>query len=348
MLLYICSNQNLDLFDFLEGKEYELPIKKMSGLFNLKQFVIHDVRNLKQFRYFVVDLKALKDTEDEIIEAITAFRTMYSSRVIIFAEGLEGNNSLISRLLDMKVYNIITSSDFEGIKQEMIQCISPEGKDLRSALKNKYFSHDETNTRTFSFLCKDIKIAVVGLERRTGTTAVAFNLTNFLSRSGVDASYVEANTHGHLAALPGFYKDMVVRESFIEYKEVKYYLNGCFPGENNFTVIDFGALAECNTSVLKQCDLILVCGTARPYELNSVRSGLAILGTENVQLILLHVPLNLQGFVEDTFKTSEVPVHFYEYTSILFDDYSNSLLFKHLIKDYITEANDDKNEIKGG
>ena len=61
----------------------------MSGMFILKQFVIHDVRNLKQFSYFVIDLKALKDTEDKIIEAISAFESMYSSRVIIFAEGLE-------------------------------------------------------------------------------------------------------------------------------------------------------------------------------------------------------------------------------------------------------------------
>lgn len=337
MLLYLCSNQNIDLFDFLESSDYEIPIKKMSGMFSLKQFVIHDVRNLKQFRYFVIDLKAIKDTEDEIVEAISAFESMYSSRVIIFAEGLEGNNPLLSRLVKMKIYNIITSSDYESIKQEMIECISPEGKDLKSVLKNKYCLHDEADNKSLSFLCKDIKIAVVGVERRTGTTTVAFHLTNFLSQAGADISYVEANTHEHLSTLPSFFKDMIVHESFIEYKKVKYYFNGYFPEENNFTVIDFGALAECNNSILKQCDLILLCGTARPYEIEGIKRGLESLDKGNTQLVLLHAPKNLYGIIENILNPFEVPVHFYEYSPTMFDGSSNSTLFRLLIKDYITE-----------
>ena len=125
-----------------------------------------------------------------------------------------------SSLVEMKIYNIITSSDYEGIKQEMIECISPEGKDLKSVLKNKYFLNDEKDSKALTFLCKDIKIAVVGVERRAGTTTVAFNLTNFLSQAGADISYVEANTHGHLSTLPIFFKDMIVHESFIEYKKL--------------------------------------------------------------------------------------------------------------------------------
>lgn len=340
MLLYLCSNQNIDLFDFLESNDYEIPIKKMSGMFSLKQFVIHDVRNLKQFRYLVIDLKALKDTEDEIIEAISAFQSMYSSRVIIFAEGLEGNSPLLSSLVEMKVYNIITSSDYEGIKKEMIECISLGGKDLKSVLKNKYFLNDEKDSRDLTFLCKDIKIAVVGVERRTGTTTVAFHLTNFLYQTGADASYVEANTHGHLSTLPSFSKDMIAHESFIEYKKVKYYFNGYFPEENNFTVIDFGALAKCNISVLKQCDLILLCGTARPYEIEGIKICLESLNKGNAQLVLLHAPNNLHGIIENMLNQFEVPVHFYEYSPAMFDGSSNSTLFKSLIKDYITELND--------
>lgn len=340
MLLYLCSNQNINLFDFLESSDYEIPIKKMSGMFSLKQFVIHDVRNLKQFRYFVIDLKALKDTEDEIVEAISAFESMYSSRTIIFAEGLEGNSPLLSRFVEMKVYNIITSSDYEGIKEEMIECISPEGKDLNSVLKNKYFLNDEKDSRGLAFLCKDIKIAVVGVERRTGTTTVAFNLTNFLSQAGADISYVEANTHGHLSTLPSFFKDMIVHESFIEFKKAKYYLNRYFPEYNNFTVIDFGTLEECNISMLKKCDLILLCGTARPYEIKSIKRCLELLNKGNTHLVLLHAPSNLHGIIENMLSSFEVPVHFYEYSPAMFDGSSNSILFKLLIKDYITELND--------
>lgn len=64
MLLYLCSSQSINLFDYLE-KENQIPIKKLAGAFKLKQFVIHDVKNLGQFSCFVIDLKSLKDTEDD-------------------------------------------------------------------------------------------------------------------------------------------------------------------------------------------------------------------------------------------------------------------------------------------
>lgn len=107
-----------------------MTIKKMSGVFKLKQFVIHDVRNLSQFGFLIIDLNALKDNETEIIEAITAFGTMYSARIILFAEGLNGSNSLLSKLIDMGIYNIVTSTDFEDIKLEMLQCVTAKGKDM--------------------------------------------------------------------------------------------------------------------------------------------------------------------------------------------------------------------------
>ena len=123
MILYLCSNQNINLFDFVE-KECGIPIKKMSGLFRLKQFVIHDVRNLSQFDFFLIDLKALKDAESEIIEAATAFSAMYNARIILFAEGLDGSSLLISKLIDLGFYNIITSSDYEELpKRFKVKCV---------------------------------------------------------------------------------------------------------------------------------------------------------------------------------------------------------------------------------
>ena len=345
MVLYLCSNQNINLFDFLEGKGNEIPIKKMSGLFSLKQFVIHDVRNFKQFTYFVIDLKALKDTEDEIVEAISAFGSMYSSRVILFAEGLEGSSPLLSRLIDLKIYNIITSTGYDDIKEEMLLCISPEGKSLRSAIKSKYFMQDDIRAKDkgkYSFLCKDIKIAVVGVERRVGTTTIAFNLVSYLVSAGAEAAYVEANKHGHLATLPSFYKGMAAHEDFLEYQGVRYYFSGRFPGENNFIVIDFGALFECRTQALKQCDLVLVCGNAKPYEIEGVKLGLATISDIKPQLILSHVPSKDQEMIRSLLKVSKAPVHFYEYVPDLFDGISNSSLFLEILKDYISEAKDEK------
>ena len=89
MLIQTEWGENINFFDFLD-KENGMPIKKMSGAFKLKQFVIHDARNLSHFGFLIIDLKALKDDETEIIEA---FGTMYSARIILLAEGIPASSS---------------------------------------------------------------------------------------------------------------------------------------------------------------------------------------------------------------------------------------------------------------
>lgn len=336
MILYLCSNQNINLFDFLE-KERGIPIKKMSGLFRLKQFVIHDVRNLSQFEFFLIDLKALKDAENEIVEAATAFSAMYNARIILFAEGLDGSSPLISKLIDLGFYNIITSTDYEDIKEEMLECISPDGKDMRSAIRSKYFPHEEIRQKDkadFAFLCRDVKIAVVGAAHKVGTTTTAFNLVNFLVNSGADAAYVEANTNGHLSTLPTYYKEMTVSETHVEYNGVKYYFRGHFPEENNFIVIDFGTFAQCSMKTLKQCELLILCGTTKPYEFAFVRAALAELCDMPLFLLLSYTPKKVQSEICNMLKNKNVQLYFTGYSPDLFDGKANAAIYAEIVKEY--------------
>lgn len=340
MILYLCSNQNINLFDFLD-KDLGMPIKKMSGFFKLKQFVIHDVRNLSQFNFFVIDVKALKDSETEIIEAITAFGSMYSARIILFAEGLDGSSSLLSRLIDIGIYNIIISTDFKDIKEDMIQCVTPEGKDIRSAIRSKYFTPDEIKEKgnpKYTFLCSDIKIAVIGAVHKVGTTTTAFNLVNYLASSGAEAAYVEANMNEHLKWLPDYYKDMAVNETFIEHKSVKYYFNGNFPVENNFIVIDFGTVAQCRIQALKQCETIILCGTTKPHEIGFVKRALKELEGLPLYIILSHTPRSAQEHITEFLGYESGRICFSEYSPEFFDGKANEMIFRKIINDYIQET----------
>lgn len=322
-----------------------MPVKKMSGTFRLKQFVIHDVRNLSQFKFFVIDLKALKDTENEIIEAIMAFAAMYDARIILFAEGIDAGGQLISKLIDIGVYNIITSAGFEEIKEEMLKCISPEGKDMRSAIRSRYFEKEEIKRNkkgTFAFLCKDIKIAVLGAGQRVGTTTTAFNMANFLVDMGADVAYVEANTNGHLCTLLDYYKDMKVNERYVEYRGVKYYFRGNFPDENNFTVIDFGVIEQCRLQALKQCNLVIVCGTTKPYEIDKVKVVIEMLQGMPINIVLAHTTKKERQDIAGMLAGDYVNVYFSEYSPDLFDGKVNAKIFTEIIKEYINETHDYK------
>lgn len=57
MLLYLSSNENIEIFDFLTN-EHGIVIKKLSGTFNLKQFVTRDMRSLNHYAYFAIDIVA--------------------------------------------------------------------------------------------------------------------------------------------------------------------------------------------------------------------------------------------------------------------------------------------------
>jgi hypothetical protein len=117
MLLYLSSNQNIGIFDSV-AKEQGILVKKLSGEFHFKSFVIRDMRSLNHYEYVAIDLKAIKDTE-EFIEAIIAFKSMYDSRIIIYSEGLKQGNVLLNKLVDIEVYNLITSTKIETINQEI-------------------------------------------------------------------------------------------------------------------------------------------------------------------------------------------------------------------------------------
>ena len=86
MILYLTSNQNLGLFDFLE-KEHGYTIRKLNAVISLKKFVVTDMKSLGHLSHIILDLQTLSDSQDEMIDALVGLQNMYSgTRIIIFAE----------------------------------------------------------------------------------------------------------------------------------------------------------------------------------------------------------------------------------------------------------------------
>lgn len=160
MLLYLTSNENLGLFDFLT-EELGMLVKKLSGEFSLNKFVVHDMRNLSHFSYIVIDLEAIKDDSDKIVEAINAFKALYDSRIIIFGEKADTNllNSIIE---ETETYNIIIAKNIEKIKEEILICVSNQGMNKENLLKSMNTSMDIEiySAPLYSFLKENIKVIV--------------------------------------------------------------------------------------------------------------------------------------------------------------------------------------------
>lgn len=335
MLLYISSNQNIGIFDFLI-KEKGFIIKKLSGEFYLNKFVVHDMRNLSHYSYIAIDLKSLKDTNEEIIEALRAFKVMYDSRIIVYAEGRVKEEPLINDLIDEKIYNIVTATNIAGIKDQILKCISDEGMTYE-----EYFTRANNNllgdASQYIFKQKDIKIAVAGVSRKVGTTTTAFNLTNYLNSIGARVSYTEANYNNHLKDIADYYEFIKDDEKSFKYKGIEYYTDKQFPNEYNFNIFDLGVLNTSTISIFKTCEVRILCSTAKPYELEALKETLNIKEGIHTCTLLSFVPEASRIGLNKLIERENNRLFFTGYSPNLFDGKVNEKIFREVLKDYIIE-----------
>jgi hypothetical protein len=332
MLLYLSSNQNVGIFDFLT-KEKGILIKKLTGEFYLKKFVIHDMRSLSHYSYVAIDLKALKDKENEFIEALVAFKTMYDSRIIIFAEGVQIDDNLIQKLLEVKIYNIITATSVSEIKDQVLRCVSEQGMTIE-----EYRSVEQLNSVSrYIFKHKNIKIAVAGVQSRVGTTTTAFNLANYLHGIGAKVSYTEANNNEHLKDIAAHYEFIQEIDKCTKYKGIEYYMDKQFPNDYNFNIFDLGILNFSSLSIFKACDVRILCSGSKPYELPCINKALKLIGDEKINTIFSFSAeagrVNLKKLTEN----EKNKVYFSQYSPNLFDGNVNEKMFKDILIDYIIE-----------
>lgn len=326
MILYMTTQDHTDLLDFYSERKDTLPVKKMTGSFILKQFVVYDMRNFSHCTELILDREAFRDSDDTFVEAIEEFMMMYQARVTVIVEGLGQEEELFIKLLEAGVGNIVTEREIERQQEEIERCFSSQGlRKYRIREKQEIYHEGES----YDFLCSWIQIAVVGSQGRIGTTTVALGLANWLTEVGGRSCYVEANESGHMECLVIDYEMMPKDEGFVM-DEVGYYKSQPTQ-EYSFIVTDYGT-GELGTM---PDILLLVCGT-KPYELPHTLKLLEQYEDQCVIILFTFVVQEHRRVYEDSFSTDKHRVLFMEYQPDSFDGAINGSIFKTIIKTYIT------------
>ncbi len=334
MLLYLSSNENVNTFDFLYD-EHGIIIKKLSGSFSFKQFVIYDIRSLNHYNYVAIDLKALKDLDIDIIEAINAFKKMYSSRLIFYIEDIKHHEKLIVKLIDEGVYNIVASDEVNELKAEILKAISDLGiskREIQSKLSQEK-DFDAIQYSTCTFVKNNIRIAVTGTQNRVGTTTMAINFANYLANNGAKVCYIEANKQKHLNELPEFYQGMTVKEDSIIYNGVKYLsLHAECHDDFDFIIYDMGiATHKVISAISKNCDAVVLCTTGKPYELKQFEQVKKLMNIDTTK--------HLFSFIAESDKTKLEKrygkVYFSNYTPDYFDGDVNEMIWEDVLNPFI-------------
>lgn len=335
MLLYLTSNENNGVFDFLEESK-NFIIKKLSGEFYLKKYVTQDMKNLSHNQYVAIDLKAVKDSEDDIIASIRAIKMLYSSRIIIYAAGVKAGSSILIRLIDEKIYNIVTGDTVAEIKQVILKCISPDGLGYDDS-KRLLAQEENSKRKKYMFKDKDIKIAIAGAHGHSGATSIAFMLTAFLSISGAKVSYTEASEKCDLKHIADYYDFDRVDELQYNFRNIDFFTGRSIPTESgyNFLIVDLGELNDFTTRIFRAFDVKILCVGAKPYEIVNINRHIDI-AEFNHHLLVNFSPE--EGRIKfKKYETENRKVHYLCYAPSLFNEEGNASIFLDILKDYMYE-----------
>ena len=303
MLLYLSSKEKSELVDFLE-EESEFVIKKLIGKFSLKLFVAKDMRNYVGCKYFLVDISCIEEQLDDFIMTLRSFQMMSDARIIVILSEMEEAEQYIEKLTDIGVMELITANTAEGIKDELIECLSDDGmQQYKVPCESIRQKEPDTSSEEipqireiikYKWNSKNVKIAIAGTQRRSGVTVTAFNMAAWLNSRGANACYVEANTNHHLSWIINVYDAAKNGESYAV-GGIDCYFTGETDKDYNFIIYDCGAI-KVPPAAFREADIRLLCGSILPQEIQAFASvGQACKNYEAFKMGLC-VPKPLQEF----------------------------------------------------
>lgn len=144
MLSYIASNPTNDLIEAV-CQQLNITILSQVGEIDFLQYIKETKVNFKLIKYIIIDLKSLKGTEENQINAISYFNEIYPNiRIIILANGYEEQNIILTTLYEKGIYNIINAIEIEKVKEQLIKSLSLDGIDKKEVKRFKKIEEVKT------------------------------------------------------------------------------------------------------------------------------------------------------------------------------------------------------------
>lgn len=266
MILYITTNRTTNLLDFLDEKEYG-PVKKLEGTFDMSNFVRRDMTNYLHITEIILVRDAADNEDDELIQSIREFHTMFTPRITIFNDELKEDSKFFKDLLEVGVGNIINSKVKTEVIEDIIKSLSEKGLERYEA---KERAKPATDGESYSFECNNVRIGVIGSQGRIGTSTMGLGLAYWLNKVGGTSSYVDKSGSTLLTFVAQEYGATYSKTGFdienINFTELEN------DGSYNFKIFDLGFASGDFIEKTQDMDIIIfLCGIKRFELINTVR-----------------------------------------------------------------------------
>ena len=356
MIIFV-SELRPNLLDEVSEKLFMVVTKVQQP--NLKKLVIGSAADFSHATRFAFDLTALKDTDDEVIEAVSAFQTMYPGiRIIVIGAEELRDRPLFTRLMSMGVYDIVTDINNDTLTKCLAAGMSKEDADESRAEKiavaddaspEQIIETQDTDTlptrekitanRSFKKHKQFISVAVCGTEPHIGATHHALLMAKFLCGVGFKTCYLEANERRNILYIARAYAvNANERKHMLQFDGVDMYFDFKLPevvaANYDFLIFDFGRFGEFEPASFLTKDIKLIVGGVKPWEMAAyTRVFDAIDGYRDVQFIMNHAPSDEESGIRALmggYKT-----HFSEYAPYQFAADVNTEVYKDIFGDYL-------------
>lgn len=244
--------------------------------------IASELAGLKAGRY-IIDLRQLLDSEEDIYISLSEIYKMTKAPITIYAPDFQEDSKLIISLrgggFKSYIFEKTQSEIRDRVENLMIENIdfSIDEKILKKREEERQSILEEKQKVVDAFNLgekKQLKIAVVGSQRRIGTTTASLTLAKALSLSFDDCCYLEINNTDYTKRLISDMKDMEYDSDlslikldgdniFCDPKKIKAIENLGF----NKIVYDYGELTEHNIHSILEKDIVIAVVGAKAQEL---------------------------------------------------------------------------------
>ncbi len=371
MMLYLCSHNNVNLFDWLnESSLVAQPfmLKKISSTqLDLSAFAKKEAISINYYKYLAIDLSTVINDSETFKLAIQSIHIMNPKIKFIYVDIGNNTNVLQGVLKTFGDVPIITENpeeDMSRFKTQVTEGLQYNQQFLDTEMGN----HDNTINasgiithkneasnkseakKEYIFPHQKVMVAVINAYPRAGATTLSINMATYLKSIGATVSWVELNGElGHLDKIinftPGF---TTVTETRFEREGIVYF-KGEIPEEVDFVISDMSRVVQDESSEValeftKNCNVAILCGTSKPYELQEIKEKIELLqkyGCHKINLCLSFTPEKEKAHLADLFGNKHVSVYFTKYTPDMFAEDVNSDVFQRILQEYITEKTND-------
>lgn len=203
--------------------------------------------------------------------------------------------------------------------QKMDRYLCPEGIDFTKMMRKEEFEYDwmkitaDAARNLFSWNSK-----------------CAANLASWLAARGAEVAYIEVNQNRHLQLLLNIYEAAPDGEHYT-IDGIDCYLTNEPDKAYQFIIYDCGVM-QTPTSIFRDADHRLLCGSVLPYEIPVFHKALSECGSLEVRPVAICVPQEIQEYCMELFGEN---VQIAAASHDLFAKRVNGQIYRPLVEKYI-------------